>query len=99
MVEELQSCGLHLTDFAGLSVPGLDVAVSMWEDFIRRRPTEVDHLQGAIVRLADRHGVEAPLSKRVLALVKQAEAAGAGPPSLTPEQIRQARRNGGDSAK
>jgi 2-dehydropantoate 2-reductase len=61
---------------------------SMWEDFIRRRPTEVDFLQGAIVRLAERHGVEAPLSQRVVALVKQAEAAGAGPPGLTPDQIR-----------
>jgi 2-dehydropantoate 2-reductase len=61
---------------------------SMWEDFVRRRPTEVDYLQGAIVRLAEWHGVEAPLSRRVAALVKRAEAAGAGPPGLTPEQIR-----------
>jgi 2-dehydropantoate 2-reductase len=62
---------------------------SMWEDFIRRRPTEVDYLQGAIVRLAERHRVDAPLSKRVVALVKHAEAAGAGPPGLTPQQISQ----------
>ncbi len=61
---------------------------SMWEDFIRRRPTEVDYLQGAIVRLAERHGVEVPLSRRVVALVKRAEAANAGPPKLTPQQIR-----------
>ena len=63
---------------------------SMWEDFIRRRPTEVDYLQGAIVRLAERHGVEVPLSRRIMALVKRAEAAGAGPPRLTPQQIRDA---------
>ena len=61
---------------------------SMWEDFIRRRSTEVDYLQGAIVRLAERHGVEVPLSRSVLTLVRQAEAAGAGPPKLTPQQIR-----------
>ncbi len=61
---------------------------SMWEDFIRRRPTEVDFLQGAIVRLAERHGVEAPMSRRVVALVKRAEAAGAGPPGLTARQVR-----------
>ena len=59
---------------------------SMWEDFIRRRPTEVDYLQGAIMRLAERHGVAAPLSKRIVALVKRAEAAGAGSPGLTPGQ-------------
>ena len=65
---------------------------SMWEDFIRRRPTEVDYLQGAIVRLAERHGVEVPLSRSVVALVKRAEAAGAGPPKLTPQQIRNRKR-------
>ena len=63
----------------------------MWEDFVRRRPTKVDYLQGAIVRLAERHGVEVPLSRRVIALVKQAETegrraaeadTGTGPPRL-----------------
>jgi 2-dehydropantoate 2-reductase len=49
----------------------------------------VDYLQGAILRLAKQHGADAPLSARVLALVKQAEAARAGPPKLTPRQIRQ----------
>jgi 2-dehydropantoate 2-reductase len=29
-----------------------------------------------------------PLSRRIVALVKQAEAAGKGSPALTPEQIR-----------
>jgi 2-dehydropantoate 2-reductase len=66
-----------------------EARLSMWEDFIRRRPTEVDYLQGAILRLAENYGTKAPLSARVLALVKQAEAAGAGPPKLTPRQIRQ----------
>lgn len=61
---------------------------SMWEDFVRRRPTEVDVLQGAILRLAARHGIAAPLSARIVALVKQAEAAAAGPPGLTPGQVR-----------
>ena len=62
---------------------------SMWEDFVRRRPTEVDYLQGAIVRLAQRHGIEVPLTRRIVSLVKRAEAAAAGPPKLTPQQIRQ----------
>ena len=61
---------------------------SMWEDFIRRRPTEVEYLQGAIVHLAERQGAAAPISKRIVALVKQAEAAGNGSPGLTPEQVR-----------
>ncbi len=61
---------------------------SMWEDFVRRRLTEVDYLQGAVLRLAESQGVEVPLSRRVAALVKQAEAAGAGSPRLSPKQVR-----------
>jgi 2-dehydropantoate 2-reductase len=60
---------------------------SMWEDLMRRRPTEVDHLQGAIVRLARDYGLKAPLSERILALVKEAEANAAGPPGISPRQI------------
>ena len=61
---------------------------SMWEDLSRRRPTEIDALQGAIIALADRHGRQAPLNARMRHLIKQAEAAGDGPPGLTPDQIR-----------
>ena len=61
---------------------------SMWEDLQRGRRTEIDYLQGVIIAIADRHGLQVPLSRRVLALVKAAEAAGQGAPRLTPEQIR-----------
>lgn len=61
---------------------------SMWEDLERRRKTEVDQLQGVIVRLARQHGLRAPLSERVVALVHAAEARGEGPPGLTPPEIR-----------
>jgi 2-dehydropantoate 2-reductase len=61
---------------------------SMWEDLQRRRRTEIDYLQGVITGIADRHGLPAPLSHRIVALIKNAEAAGKGSPGLTPEQIR-----------
>ena len=61
---------------------------SMWEDLQRRRRTEIDYLQGVIVEIADRHGLPAPLSRRIVALIKSAEATGQGSPGLTPEQIR-----------
>ena len=61
---------------------------SMAEDLQRGRRTEVDYLQGVIVEIADRHGLQAPLSRRIVELVKSAEAAGQGSPGLTPEQIR-----------
>ncbi|WP_175411707.1 2-dehydropantoate 2-reductase [Streptomyces sp. TRM64462] len=51
---------------------------SMWEDLERGRPTEVDSLQGEVVALAGRHGLTAPVNARLVGLVREAEAAGAG---------------------
>jgi 2-dehydropantoate 2-reductase len=61
---------------------------SMWEDLQRGRRTEIDYLQGVIVQIAERHGLNVPLSARIVALVRHAEADGKGSPGLTPEQIR-----------
>ncbi len=60
---------------------------SMWDDLRMGRTTEIDHLQGEIVRLAAGHGIPAPLNRRVLELVKEAEKAQNGSPALTPEAI------------
>jgi len=56
---------------------------SMWEDLTRGRPTEVDYLNGEIVRLAARVGGAAPLNARVVAMIHEAEAAGPGSPGLS----------------
>jgi len=64
---------------------------SMWEDLRLRRPTEIDHLQGAILALADKAGVAAPLTERILRLIKGAESAGAGSPRLGPDQVASVR--------
>jgi 2-dehydropantoate 2-reductase len=61
---------------------------SMSDDLLRGRHTEIDFLQGVIVDLAQKHGRDAPLSRRVVSLIKQAEAAGKGLPNLTPQQLR-----------
>jgi 2-dehydropantoate 2-reductase len=61
---------------------------SMWEDLQRGRVTEIDYLQGVITDIADRKGLQVPLSRRVVALIKSAEAAGKGSPGLTPDRIR-----------
>jgi 2-dehydropantoate 2-reductase len=47
---------------------------SMLEDVEARRPTEVELINGALVREAERHGVEAPLQTAVYRLVKAREA-------------------------
>ena len=51
---------------------------SMADDLAKGRATEVDYLQGEVVRLAERLGKRAPVNARLVALVKAAEA-GAGP--------------------
>ena len=66
---------------------GPDARSSMWEDLVRRRTTEIDEFQGAIVRLAEERGLDAPLSRRTMALVRAAEAEGRGPPHLSPEAL------------
>jgi 2-dehydropantoate 2-reductase len=63
---------------------------SMWEDLKHGRRTEIDYLQGVITEIAARRGLEAPLSRRVVELIRQAERETRGSPGLTPEQIRAA---------
>jgi 2-dehydropantoate 2-reductase len=47
---------------------------SMLEDVEARRPTEVELINGTLVREAERHGVDAPLQTAVYRLVKAREA-------------------------
>ncbi|MBZ9736289.1 2-dehydropantoate 2-reductase [Mesorhizobium sp. CA18] len=66
---------------------------SMWDDLKRGRPTEIDELQGAVIRLARQTGIPTPINERVSALVRQAEAAKRGPPGLGPEAVGGGRRS------
>jgi 2-dehydropantoate 2-reductase len=63
---------------------------SMWEDLKQGRRTEIDYLQGVITEIARRRGLQAPLSRRIVELIRQAEREAKGSPGLTPEQIRAA---------
>jgi 2-dehydropantoate 2-reductase len=60
---------------------------SMWEDLEKRRATEVDYLNGEVVRLAAKHGAKAPLNERIVALVHEVEAAKNGSPQLGPDEL------------
>ncbi|TGP51557.1 2-dehydropantoate 2-reductase [bacterium M00.F.Ca.ET.230.01.1.1] len=60
---------------------------SMWDDLKRGRPTEIDELQGAVIRLARQTDVPTPVNERVTALVRQAETEKRGPPGLRPEAV------------
>lgn len=60
---------------------------SMYEDLKRGRQTEIDYLQGEVVRLGKEVGIAAPVCERVVALVKEHEAKGEGVGNLTGEMI------------
>ncbi len=61
---------------------------SMWEDLERGRVTEIDELQGAVQRLGSAYDIKTPLTSRIVRLVQAAEAARAGSPKLSPQQVR-----------
>lgn len=63
---------------------------SMWEDLSRGRLTEVDYLNGEIVRLAESLGAKAPINQRIIELVRDAERAAKGPPNLSADMLWQA---------
>lgn len=49
---------------------------SMWEDLEAGRTTEVDWLNGEVVRLAAAHGLPAPVNARLVELIRAAERGG-----------------------
>ncbi len=58
-----------------LKVQKIDASAraSMADDFAAGRPTEIDYLNGEVVRLARSIGKRAPVNERIVTLVKQAE--------------------------
>lgn len=63
---------------------------SMADDLDSGRPTEIDELQGAIVRLGEQHHVATPVCRRVTELVREAEAAGPQRIPWTGKRLRKA---------
>ena len=85
---------LRLPDFLFEAILGRTMHIdpearsSMWEDLQRGRHTEIDYLQGVITEIAGRRGLDAPLSRRIVELIRKAELDAKGSPGLIPEQIR-----------
>jgi 2-dehydropantoate 2-reductase len=46
---------------------------SMWEDLEAGRPTEIDYLNGEVVRLASSLGLDAPVNRKLVDLIRAAE--------------------------
>lgn len=64
----------ELIDYAARPEVAYDHKASMLQDVEARRPTEVDYLNGGIVRFGQEHGVPTPLNAAIQALVKGVEA-------------------------
>ena len=71
---ELDADPEELIDHAARPDVAYDHKASMLQDVEARRPTEIDYLNGGIVRFGGEHGVPAPLNEAILALVKGLEA-------------------------
>jgi 2-dehydropantoate 2-reductase len=63
----------ELIDHAAKPEVAYDHKASMLQDVEARRPTEVDYLNGGIVRFGREHSVPTPLNAAILALVKGLE--------------------------
>ena len=73
---ELDADPEELIDHAARKDIAYDHKASMLQDVEARRQTEVDYLNGGIVRFGREHSVPTPLNEAVAALIKGMEAAG-----------------------
>ena len=71
---ELDADPEDLIDHAAKPEVAYDHKASMLQDVEARRPTEIDYLNGGIVRFGDEHGVPTSLNQAIWALVKGLEA-------------------------
>jgi len=71
---ELDADPEELIDHAAKPEVAYDHKASMLQDVEAHRATEIDYLNGGIVRFGGDHGVPAPLNEAILALVKGLEA-------------------------
>lgn len=60
---------------------------SMQEDLTLGRMTEVDLLNGEIILLAQKHGMQVPINEKITALIKDAEKAANGSPKITGKSL------------
>jgi 2-dehydropantoate 2-reductase len=71
---ELDSDPEELIDYAARKDVAYDHKASMLQDAEVRRQTEIDYLNGGIVRFGREHGIATPLNQAVVALIKGLEA-------------------------
>ena len=70
---ELDADPEELIDHAAKPEVAYGHKASMLQDVEAKRPTEIDYLNGGIVRFGSEHGVETPLNRAIWSLVKGLE--------------------------
>jgi 2-dehydropantoate 2-reductase len=70
---ELDADPEELIDHAAKPEVAYDHKASMLQDVEAHRPTEIDYLNGGIVRFGEEHGVATPLNRAIWSLVKGLE--------------------------
>jgi 2-dehydropantoate 2-reductase len=70
---ELDADPEDLIDHAAKPEVAYDHKASMLQDVEARRPTEIDYLNGGIVRFGEEHGVPTPLNRAIWSLVRGLE--------------------------
>ena len=71
---ELDADPEELIDYAARKDVAYDHKASMLQDVEARRQTEIDYLNGGVVRFGREHGVPTPLNAALVALIKGVEA-------------------------
>ena len=74
-----KACGVRMAPDTAQRIPQIARAMatqrsSTAQDLQRGRPTEIDHLNGFVVRKGEMHGIPAPVNRTLHALVKLVEA-------------------------
>jgi 2-dehydropantoate 2-reductase len=93
MVPRLAPAILSLPNWLFLRVAAAMVSIdpkarsSMYEDLDRRRATEIEYLNGEIIRLGEKHGVPTPVNRKIRELVRAAEVKKEGSPRLSSRDL------------
>jgi len=66
---------------------------SMYEDLTLKRKTEIDYINGEIVKLGQKFGVDTPINRNITELVKKAETNKKGSPMLSSLKLYQKVKN------
>jgi len=64
-----------------------DARSSMYEDLCRQRTTEIDYLNGEIVKLGAQLGLDTPINSCIVNLIKTAETNAKGSPKMHPKDL------------